>query len=112
MGQGTVGGGEEPMEMGQGAIGGGEGDLRDVVILWLQTRLTVAEVQLEDKDAEIVARDVQLFAWEAELTVVVRERDDAVDRVRELQDRVRVVVGVQGQGPTWEVLRDQEEIDY
>lgn len=71
MGQGAVGGGEEPMEMGQGDVGGGEGALRDFMILQLQTRLTVVEAQLEDKDAKIATRDVHLFAREVELTAIV-----------------------------------------
>ncbi|XP_059068435.1 uncharacterized protein LOC131858955 [Cryptomeria japonica] len=45
-----------------GGGGGGGG--------WLQRRGKV-EAQLEERDAEIAARDVHLFAWEAKLTVVV-----------------------------------------
>lgn len=43
---------------------------------------------MEDSEAEIAARDVQLFAWESEVIVVRREWDDAVDRVIQLQKRV------------------------
>ncbi|XP_059073712.1 uncharacterized protein LOC131874383 [Cryptomeria japonica] len=51
------------------------------------TRLTSVEARVEDCEAEIAARDVQLFAWESELTIVLRDRYDAVERLRELQDR-------------------------
>ncbi|XP_059076615.1 uncharacterized protein LOC131875911 [Cryptomeria japonica] len=49
----------------------------------------------EDREAKIVARDIQLFAQEAELTIVMQERDDLADRLRELQDRGRVVAKAQ-----------------
>lgn len=72
------------------------------------------QTQIEDLEAEVVARDVQLFAQESELVVVLRERDSAVERLAELQERVRVKVGAQG--PTREVMREmrraQTEIDY
>lgn len=58
------------------------------MILRLQTQITIAKAQLEDREAYIAVKDVRLFAREAELTAVMRERDDAVDRVMELQDRV------------------------
>lgn len=59
------------VEMGGGARvagGGGQGDLCEVMIVHLQTRLTIAEDQiraleaeLDDRDVEIVARDVQFI---------------------------------------------------
>lgn len=116
MGEGATGGGEDPMEMGEGTIGGGGGDLQDHMIVFLQTRLIAAKAQLEDRDAEITSRDVQLFSRESELTLVRRERDDAVERVIQLQDRVWVLEGAQAQGPTEVVLSAMQraggEIDY
>lgn len=65
------------MEMGEGATGGGEdamgmggGDLRENMLVYLQTRLTATQVELEEMEAEVAARDVQLFAGESKLTVV------------------------------------------
>lgn len=51
------------------------------------------QIRIEDLEAEVAARDVQLFARESELAVVLRESDSAVERLAELQERVRVGVG-------------------
>lgn len=108
------GGGDVAMDAGQRVVGGGgQGDLQEVMIVWLQTRLTAIkdriqdlEVELDDRDAEIATQDVQLFARGAELTAVLRERDDAMDRLSQTQDMIRVLEGVQGQGATAEVMRE------
>lgn len=65
--------GEATMDTGEGATG----DLRDHMIAHLQTRV-------EDLEAEAAARDVQLFARESELAVVLQERDNAVERLAEM----------------------------
>lgn len=105
-GEGTTregGAGEAAMDTREGATG----DLRDHMIVHLQTRI-------KDLEVEVAARDVQLFSRESELAVVLRERDSAVERLAELQERVQVGVGAQG--PTREVMREmrqaQVEIDY
>lgn len=76
VGEGPIGEGdtgEAAMDTGEGATG----DLQDHMIGYLQTRI-------ERLEEEVAAKDVQLFAPESELTVVLRERDTAVERLAEL----------------------------
>lgn len=56
------------------------------MIAHLQTRV-------EDLEAEVAARDMQLFARKSELAMVLQERDSAVERLAELQERVWIGVG-------------------
>lgn len=60
--------GEAAMETGEG-LGG---DVWEQLIVHLQSRLEASETRVEDLEAELAARDVHLFAREAELTVVLR----------------------------------------
>lgn len=60
-------------------------DLRDVV-LGFQALLTIVEdlirtleAKLNDRDAEILIWDVQLFARRAEVITILREHDDAIE---------------------------------
>lgn len=96
-----MGEGEAPIDMGEGATGGregatcagedpmgmGGGDVQEHMLVYMQTQLTVAEAHVEEMEVEVAARDVQWFARESELIVVLQERDDVVERLRELQDR-------------------------
>lgn len=52
--------GEVPMETGEGVTGGG--DPREHMLAHFHTQLIAAKTQVEDLEAEVAVRDVQLFA--------------------------------------------------